>query len=140
MWVTGICLEGNCWGGNVIFKACIVAEHRYMIRGCISFHPSFHNLAILYNEDEWALGRGVECPPLIAVTKDEPTSWKPGGSIEKGLRALPIGTKCEFYHFTGESHGSFTRGDTQNENTRIAIETLLNASIAFIRKCTSEES
>lgn len=134
--VTDIVLQGNCWGSYLAFKACNVADHKHLIRGSISAHPSLHNLAVFYSEDAMALVRGVECPQMIASTKDEPSSWKPGGIVEKTLRDhVAIGSKCELYVYPREAHGFFTRGDTSNENTRAAIEDLLNKSIAFIHKC-----
>lgn len=136
--VTDICLEGNCWGAYIVFKACNAADHKHLFRACISAHPSLHSLASIYKEDAMYLVRGVECPQLIASSKNEPSSWKPGGDVEKTLRSIPdIGGKCECYVYSSEAHGFFTRGDTKNEVTCKAIEDLLNKSIHFIHKCVT---
>lgn len=135
--VGAIALQGNCWGGYLVMKACNEADDIDLIKAALYAHPSVHNLATYYKEDAMNLVNGVKCPQFIATTIDEPASWKPHGAVEEALSRKSFGADCEFYEYA-ERHGFFTRGDTTKELTRAAIEDLLNKSIKFIHKCIPE--
>jgi dienelactone hydrolase len=131
--VTSFVLMGICWGSYIAYKACYLATHADRIVCNLSVHPSVATLSPRFNEKEMDHVNAVNCPQFVACTKQEPASWKPNGIVEQTLAKKPFGTKNEFLLYN-EDHGFFTRGDTKNEKTRLAIQDCLNKMVAFIKK------
>lgn len=134
---TKFALIGVCWGSYVGFKACNEAVDKNMIFCNISVHPSVHTLCPMYGDNATALVAGINCPQLLAPTKQEPSSWKPNGQVSQQIKQIAtdrIGELSEFYDFSSENHGFFTRGDLSNEATREAVQDLHCKIVDFISK------
>jgi dienelactone hydrolase len=131
--VNSFSIIGFCWGAYVGFKACAEARHKDRILCNLSCHPSVHTIAPRFKEKEMEVVEAVNCPQLIASTKQEPAAWKPGGDVEKALSKKPFAALNEFYAYE-EDHGLMTRGDSSKESTRLAIEDCLNKIVLFIKR------
>lgn len=132
--VESFALLGFCWGSYIAFKACGEANHRIRILCNLSCHPSVHSLAGRFNEKEIDIVERVNCPQFVAATKNEPSSWKPGGEIQSLLSKKAFAQHNEFVVYDQMSHGFVTRGDTKDKATREAIQDCLTKIIHYLHK------
>eukprot|EP00435_Cladocopium_sp_Y103_P006583 s1683_g2.t1 len=81
-------LLGFCWGAWLACHACGAWPNFC----CAAMaHPSVHNMAIRWGEDQDELLRKVKVPQLVLSSKDEPGDWKPGGKAEEVFKKNSAG-------------------------------------------------
>lgn len=118
-------LLGFCWGAWVVIRAS-GAFPDFFACGA-SAHPSVHNIVNFRGEKEEELLRKVSTPQLVLATRDEPESWKPGGSAQNILQESSSGHV--FKEISSVSHGFLPRGDLSDPTMAEAV----NRSMEYIK-------
>lgn len=125
-------IVGFCWGAWVVMRAC--AEFAGAFACGASAHPSVSGMTTRWGEDEPALLRAVRAPQLVLASKDEPASWKPGGTAEQTLRAAGGGPATVFREFGSMSHGFVPRGNIDDPAVAVEVSRAMEYIKGFLGK------
>jgi len=127
-------LMGLCWGSYVGFKACVLSKFKDKIICNVSCHPSVKVVAEKFNERDTEIVRHVECPQLVLSTTLDPTSWKPGGEIQKILDSKTFKVPSSFSLYKHQ-HGFVSRGNFSNKKIINSVTDVLEKSKLFYSTC-----
>ncbi|TMW61457.1 hypothetical protein Poli38472_012648 [Pythium oligandrum] len=130
---------GYCYGAWV--GARLATESPSPIKGNVSFHPSWliENMVSGGPGTVEKLAEAINAPQLVLSASNDPENIRPGGSVEKILKAKPdVSVLSEVADFEYVKHGWVNRGDLSDDKVKATAEDAWRRARAFFTAVTTQ--
>ncbi|TMW64447.1 hypothetical protein Poli38472_013069 [Pythium oligandrum] len=125
---------GYCYGGWIGARLSTVSPP--LIKGHVSFHPSWVMEKMLHGEDAVEkMTEAIKVPQLLLSASNDPGFVRTGGSVERILKANPdISSLSEVVDYEYVRHGWVNRGDLTDEKVKAAVGDAWERTYEFFEK------
>jgi dienelactone hydrolase len=137
--VETIACYGYCWGAWV--GARLSAEEGPLVKGHVSFHPSWRAETSLEGDDGIPkLAKRIKVPQLLLSAENEIEEVREGGCVQTILREREdarIATLSQVVDFPDVKHGWVNRGDLSDAKTKQSVDKAWALARAFLQQVTA---